>query len=291
MIASLINSKPLRIVGQTLKNWWMNDPFTNSAATAYYALFSMPGLIIIVMAIATLFVEKRIVEVELLFHLQSIFGDDIAGTVLNIVNQTRQDNKSILALIIGFSTLAFAATGLFLQLQRSLNRVWSGVNIRKKRVPMFIRNRLLSFGMIIVIGFLLLTSLTMTALLNYFSGWLGATFGQDLVILVKWVDFAVSFCIVTFLFSFMFKMMPDAYVRWRYAIWGGIVSTLFFNIGEYGINYYFKLAEPASAFGAAGSLVLLLLWVSYSCLILLIGAEFSKAVHDSLEYESDESQE
>jgi membrane protein len=282
-IIKTYNHPAVNIIKNTLRNWWGNDPLTNSAATAYYALFSMPGLIIIVMAVATLFVEKRIVEIELLYHLQSILGDEIASTILNIVNQTRQENKSLIALVLGLFTLGFAATGLFAQLQKSLNRVWQGAKKRKKRVPQFIRNRVVSFGMILVIGFLLLTSLMMTALLNYFADWLTAMFGQDLVVFVKWIDFAVSFGIVTLLFSVMFKMMPDTYVRWRYAIWGGILSTALFNIGEYAINYYFQLAEPASAFGAAGSLVLLLLWVSYSCLILLIGAEFSKSIHDQVE--------
>lgn len=279
----LLHNRPARIAGRTLINWWKNDPLTNSAATAYYALFSMPGLIIFVMATATLFVEKQVVEVELFYHLQSILGEDIANTVLKIVNETNQNNKGFVALIIGLATLAFAATGLFVQMQKSLNRIWDGERVRKRRVPKFIRNRLVSFGMIFVIGFLLLVSLMMTALLNYFADWLSMIFGPEFVVLVKWIDFGVSFGIVTLLFSVMFKIMPDIYVRWRYAVWGGVLSTILFNCGEYAINYYFKIAEPASAFGAAGSLVLLLLWVSYSCLILLIGAELSKSIHDEVE--------
>ena len=256
---------------------------TNAAATSYYAIFSLPGLMIIILGVATLFIEKRVVEGEILGHVTNILGADAATSIQNIVDQTKQDNRNLFALIIGFSTLFFAATGLFVQLQKSFNKVWE-VDIKKSTGAIkFVKNRLLSFGLIVVIGFLLLVSLTITALLNYLSAWLSTYVPVELLSVMKWVDFTVSFAIITFLFSLMFKTMPDAIVKWKYAIWGGMISTVFFNLGEYAINYYFQLAEPASAFGAAGSIILLMIWVTYSCLVLLMGAEFSKAAMEIVE--------
>ena len=271
------------IVLNALKSWWRHDPMTNAAATSYYAIFSLPGLMIIILGVATIFVEKNVIEDEVLGHVSAILGADAATSIQNIVDQTKQNNRDVFALILGFSTLFFAATGLFAQLQKSFNKVWE-VDIKKSTGMLkFIKNRLLSFSIIVVIGFLLLVSLTVTALLNYLSAWLATYVPLEFLSAMKWVDFAMSFAIITFLFSLMFKIMPDVHVKWKYAIWGGMLSAIFFNVGEYGINYYFQMAEPASAFGAAGSLILLMIWVSYSCLILLLGAEFSKTSMETIE--------
>jgi membrane protein len=271
------------IILKTLQNWWRHDPMTNAAATSYYAIFSLPGLMIIILGFATLFVEESVIKGEVLEHITNILGADAAASIQNITEQTKQNNRDLLAIIIGFIALFFAATGLFVQLQKSFNKVWE-VDIKKSTGFLkFIKNRLLSFSIIVVIGFLLLVSLTITALLNYLSDWLSTYVPSELLSMMKWIDFSISFAIITFLFSLMFKTMPDVYVKWKYAIWGGMVSTIFFNLGEYGINYYFKMAEPASAFGAAGSIILLMLWVSYSCLILLMGAEFSKVSMETIE--------
>ena len=253
-----------------------DDPFTQSAAAAYYAIFALPGLLIIVMAIAAFVFDQSRVEAEVLGHITNILGAQAAQNVNQIVTETQQGDRDTWAMIAGIITLLFGATGLFAQLQRSLNRIWE-VEVKKSAgLLAFLKTRLISFSVILVIGFLLLVSLSLTAIINLLGEWISAQFSPSLATILSLVNMTFSFLTITALFTFIFKMLPDAIVSWRSAFFGGALSTILFTIGEYALNYYFKLAEPQSSFGAAGSIILLMLWVSYSCMILLVGAEFAK---------------
>jgi membrane protein len=266
----------LKVINKTFRNWLDDDPFTQSAAAAYYAIFSLPGLLIIVMAVAAIFFDQQRVEKEILGHLDNMVGRDASRTVQDIVEETQRGKRDFWAMLVGFVTLAFGATGLFAHLQRSLNRIW-GVEVAKKAGwYAFLKSRLTSFGLILIIGFLLLISLSLTAFFNLFSEWLATQFSPEFARGSMLMSNIMSFLIVVVLFALIFKILPDAQVGWKVSFYGGILTAVLFSVGEYALNFYFEIAEPQSSFGAAGSVILVMLWVSYSCLILLIGAEFSK---------------
>lgn len=266
----------MKILIKALKNWLADDPFTQSAAAAYYAIFSLPGLLIIVMSLAAIFFDQQRVEQEVLGHINGILGTESAQRINEIVHDTQRGNRDIWAMVAGVVTLLFGATGLFVQLQRSLNRIWE-VEIKKSTGwTSFLKSRLVSFGLILAVGFLLLISLSLTTFITIFGEWISAKLSAEWALGFLIVDMVFSFLIITSLFTLIFKILPDAVVRWRVAFLGGALSTVLFTVGEYALNYYFELAKPQSGFGAAGSLILLMLWVSYSCMILMIGAEFAK---------------
>jgi len=267
----------LKVLKSTFQNWIKDDPFTQSAAAAYYSIFSMPGLLIIVMALAALFFDQQQVEQQILGQIKSSMGAETAETIREVVNETQRKDRDIWGLIVGIATLAFGATGLFAHLQRSLNQIW-GVEI-KKSAGWFklVKDRLISFSLVLVIGFLLLVSLSLTSALAIFKEWLAGHLSEGMLLLLIPINIAISLSLVVILFALIYKILPDVDVPWSSAFGGAVLSALLFTLGEHAIGLYFGIAEPQSSFGAAGSIILIMLWVSYSCMIVLIGAEFSKA--------------
>lgn len=271
-----------RFLKNVFKTWNNCDPFLQSAATAYYALFSLPGLLIIIIAVASQFISKDIVETEVIDHITHTLGTDSAESIKTIIARSNTQGQGLWALTAGLMTLAFGATGLFIQIQHSLNRIWN-VEVKKSAGFMtFFKNRAASFGIVVIIGFLLLVSLTITALLTAFKGWLSTQLPEIVISLFFMLDFAVSIMVISCLFAVIFKVLPDVHIRWKEAFYGGIASAVLFSVGEYAMNIYFDVARPQSTFGAAGSMVLLMLWMSYSCLILLLGASFTKVFGEYL---------
>ncbi len=266
----------ISLLVKTFKNWIKDDPFTHSAAAAYYSIFSLPGLLIIIMSLAAIFFDQQQVEDLVLEQIKGSLGSETANSIKNIVEETQSSNRDIWGLLIGIATLLFGATGLFAHLQRSLNKIWEAEIKKSVNIFKLVKNRLISFSIILIIGFLLLISLSLTAALTIFGEWLDTYFSSGWEFILYPLNVIISFLIVSTLFSAIFKILPDVIVPWKSAIMGGIVSSIFFTFGENALNIYFELVEPQSSFGAAGSLILLMLWVSYSCMIVLIGAEFSK---------------
>lgn len=266
----------MNFIIKTARRWYDDDPFTLSASVAYYAVFSLPGLLIVVMAVASLAFERQEVENAVLGHIRALLGDNIARGMDGIVHETQQDGRDFWAFIIGILTLLFGATGLFAQIQKALNIIWE-VEVRANAsLWNFLRTRATSLGIVVSLGFLLLISLLATALLSILNEWLMIQLPHFFVYVFYLLDIGMSFVVGLFIFTMIFKILPDANIGWRPAIAGGTVSTLLFLLGEYAITFYFETVEPASAFGAAGSIILLMLWASYSCLLLLFGAQFGK---------------
>ena len=261
---------------KAFKNWFNNDPFMHSAAAAYYAIFSFPGLLIITTAVAAFAFDQQQVETQVIGKISQMIGAETAQNINEIVQETQRQNRDLWALIIGVLTLSFGATGLFAQLQISLNHIFEVEAAQTTGAWSFVKTRLISFGIILMLGLLLLISLSLTALITVLNDWISSQFSSVFLSIIYLINLLVSFSIVTVLFTLIYKILPDTKIAWRSAFFGGIVATLFFKIGEHVLNLYFELAEPESSFGAAGSLVLLMLWVSYSCMILFMGAEFSK---------------
>ena len=269
-----------KILKKTFMNWLRDDPFTQSAATAYYAIFSLPGLLIIIMSLAAIFFEQNAVENAVLGHIGNILGNEAQQNINDIVQETQRNNRDFWAMLVGVVTLAFGATALFAQLQRSLNHIWD-VQVKKSAGWFaFVKTRIISFSLILIIGFLLLVSLVLTAIITVFGEWVSAQLSPEWSVGLTVINLLLSLSIISILFALIFKILPDAHVSWKPALMGGFFAAVLFNFGEQALNHYFELAKPGSSFGAAGSIILMMLWVSYSCLILLLGAEFTKTYEE-----------
>jgi membrane protein len=233
-------------------------------------------LLVIVIACAGIVFGREAVQGEVSRQIGAAINDDTAKQLEDIIAKASEKETSIIAATISIITLILGATGVFAQLQVSLNQIWEVKASDKKKWLKSVKDRLLSFGLIISIGFLLLISLLLTSALTAFAGWIKAHLPDFMFYLFYVINFIISFGVVTVLFALMFKILPDAKVRWRDVWIGAMATTLLFLIGKFGLGIYFGKAEPGSVYGAAGSIVLLMLWASYSCMIVFYGAEFTK---------------
>lgn len=265
------------LLKETYQEWNEDDPWRMAAAMSYYAIFSLPGLLIIVITVAGYFFSQKAVEGEIENQIGEMIGPEAASSVQTMVSNAQNIESSTWAAIIGIATLIFGATGVFYQLQQSLNKIWE-VEVKKEEagVKKLLLDRVSSFGMILIIGFLLLISLVLTAGLSALSDYISQNLTDYLLYVFYVAEFLVSYGIVTLLFALIYKVLPDVIIKWRTVRVGALVTAALFVIGKFGLGIYFGNSDPASAYGAAGSLILILLWVSYSCLILFFGAEFTQ---------------
>lgn len=259
---------------------WKEDYASRlSAALAYYTIFSLAPLLVIVIAITGLIWEAEAVQAQILSQVQSLVGAEGADFVANLITNTGSRGEDIVVLIIGILALLFGALGVFNELHNSLNIIW---NVKQEQVKGFLQavkkviiDRLLSFTMILGIGFLLLVSLVVTAGLSATQETIGNAFPMSEFIL-QVVNLVISLGVITVLFALIFKFLPDAQISWRDVWLGALVTAMLFSIGKTAIGIYLGNSAVASIFGAAGSLVLLLLWIYYSAQILFFGAEFTQ---------------
>lgn len=268
----------LSIIATTYKNWINNEPFQMSAAVSYYALFSFPALLIIIIQTTGMFYEKSKVKGKIINEIQLVLGKDSAQTVEIMLKNAIDQQQSTLVIIIGIITLLYGATGMFIALQKSLNTIWGVKPKPKNEFLKMIKDRVFSLGLILMIGFLLLISLVMTALITATTEWLSQYFPEIIIYGIQILNFIVSMVLITILFAMIFKILPDVKIRWRDVWLGAFVTTILFSIGKSALGIYFGTVNPGSTFGAAGSVILILLWVSYSSLILFFGAEFTQVI-------------
>ena len=269
------------ITKKTGKAWMAADPFRQSAVIAYYAIFSIPALLVIIITLAGFAFGREAVQGHISGQIGSAIGEDTAKQVEEMIANAGAQRNSIWATIISVVTLIVGATGVFAQLQISLNQIWEVKVTAKKKWLKSLKDRLFSFGLILSIGFLLLISLLLTTGLSAFSEWIKIHLPDFMLFVFQLINFALSFSVIAVLFALMFKILPDARIRWKDVWIGSIVTSLLFVLGKFLLGFYFGKADPGSTYGAAGSIVLLMLWVSYSCMIVFFGAEFTKqfAVH------------
>ncbi|MBC7383375.1 MAG: YihY/virulence factor BrkB family protein [Bacteroidia bacterium] len=269
------------ITKKTAAAWFEADPFRQSAIIAYYAIFSIPALLVIIISCAGFAFGQEAVRGEITSQISNVMGHDTALQVEEMIIKASAQKGSIWATIISIITLILGATGVFTQLQVSLNQIWEVKVVAKKVWLKSVKDRLFSFGLIISIAFLLLISLLVTAAVAAFSGWIKAYLPEFILVVFYLINFIISFGVISVLFALMFKILPDAIIKWGDVWIGSFVTGFFFVVGKFALEIYFGKAEPASTYGAAGSIILIMLWVSYSCMIVFFGAEFTKqyAVH------------
>lgn len=265
------------LLKESYQEWIDDEPFDLSAIVAYYSIFSLPALLIIVITIAGAVFGQEAVQGKVAEEIGKAMGKEAGTEIQNMIAQASQKQNSTAAAIIGIATLLFGATGVFTALQTSLNRIWEvRPDPEKSGIKKLIIDRTVSFGLILVIGFLLLISLVLTTLLALLSGWIKEKLPDVLLYVFYVINFIFTFGVIMMVFAMIYKFLPDAKIRWK-SVWiGSAVTALLFVIGKLALSMYFSKADPGSAYGAAGSVIVILLWVSYSCLILFFGAEFTQ---------------
>ena len=260
----------------TYLEWNEDEPFRQSAVIAYYSIFSLPALLIIIVNTVGLVLGEEAVEGQISAQISDLVGSEAAKQVEEMIANVSQQGNNVIGIIIGIGTLLFGATGVFYQLQQSLNQVWEVELKPNAGYAKIALDRATSLGVILAIGFLLLVSLLLTTLLTALGGWIERQLPDFMYYFFQVLNFLVSFGVVTLLFALIYKVLPDVKISWH-AVWvGALVTALLFTIGKSAIGFYFGKSNPASAFGAAGSVILILLWVNYSALIFLFGAEFTQ---------------
>jgi len=261
---------------ETIIKWNNDDAFTHAAAVSFYALISLPGILIIIINTMGIFISKKVIEGDIAEKINMLMGKDTAKQIQQIIVNASQQPSSDILVIVGIGVLMVSATGVFIQLQTSLNQVWQ-VKIKKEAGWIkLIRDRAESFSLILIVGLLLFISIILSSIISSISSFLTLIIPGFSIYIFYLFDFIISFSIQTILFALIFKYLPDIKIKFN-ALWvGAFLTTILFYLGKICLNMYFNKISPESVFGAAGSVILILLWIYYSCLLLLFGAEFTQ---------------
>jgi len=272
--------KTLIDLWQVFKNtairWNAAGPWRQSAILAYYSIFSLPALLLIIIVMAGYFFGEAAVAREMSEQIGDMIGKETARVIEATIANAAETGSSTLAMLIGVGFLLFGATTVFYHLQVSLNRIWGVVPKPRQAFLKYLRDRLLSFSLILIIGFLMMISLIITSVLATLNDWITHHWPEVMLPLINLTNYLISIVVIGTLFALMFKILPDAIIRWRSVIVGSILTALLFSLGQYGLSIYFQMSDPGSVYGAPGAIILLMIWVSYVAMILLFGAEFTR---------------
>jgi membrane protein len=271
------------IIRQSFADFIENKVFKLSAALAFYTIFSLPAMLIIIISISDIFYGRAAIEGTLYRQISSFVGTEAALEVQQTIRNAALSTGSRFATIVGVITLLFGATSIFSEIQDSINHIWKlKAKPRKgKGLLKMVLNRLISFSMVISLGFLLLVSLIINGAMDAFLARLIRMFPELTVIMIYIFNLIFTFGITALLFGMIFKVLPDARIKWRHVRAGAITTAILFMVGRFLIGYYLGHSRLSSAYGTAGSVIVVLLWVYYSSMILYFGAVFTHvyAVH------------
>jgi membrane protein len=265
----------VRMFHSAAQAWWDDDALRLGASLAYYTLFAIAPILVVAAAVAGMVFGAEAVRGEIVGQLDHLIGREGARAVQSLLEGASQRRTGVLATVIGGVTFVVAATGAFLELQGTLNTIWRVKPRPGRHLRAFVIDRLRSFGLVVAIGFLLMVSLAVTAALAALNGWL-SRYAPDVPLLWSAVSMLVSLIVTTGLFALLFRFLPDVRLLWRDVMTGALTTAVLFTFGQFLIGLYLGQSSMASTYGAAGSVMILLLWVYYSCQILLFGAEFTR---------------
>ena len=259
-----------------LKGWWDDNVSRLGASLAYYTLFAIAPVLIVAIAIAGLVFGQEAVRGQIVHQVDDLIGMEGGRAVQALLQGASNHSAGVLATVLGSITFLLGATGAFLELQYALNTIWRVAPKASAGIRDFLLQRLISFGLVVAIGFLLLVSLAVSAALAAFSGWLNARVpGMAFVWMA--VNLIASTAVSTLLFALVYKVLPDVDLDWPDVWIGAVITAVLFGIGKTVIGLYIGHSSTASSYGAAGSVVVLLLWVYYSTQVVLLGAELTRA--------------
>jgi len=275
--AGLTPDRLWAVLKAAVAGWWNDNVPRMGAALAYYTLFSLAPIFIVAIAIAGLAFGEEAVRGEIVGQIEGLVGHDGAQAVQAMLKGAAKPSSSIPATIIGVITFFLGATGAFLELQADLDAIW---RVKPKSRGSFLRDllmqRLISFGLVLGFAFLLLTSLIVSAALAAAHKYMGSAF-PGVAVLWEAVNMVVSLCVITLLFAMIYKVLPDVKLGWSDVWVGAVVTAGLFTIGKFLIGLYLGTSSFASTYGAAGSVIVILVWVYYTSQIILLGAEFTRA--------------
>jgi membrane protein len=268
-------------VRQVFKEFSADNILKYSASLAYYTVFSIAPLLVIISTLSGIFFGKEAINGEVYKQLKGLVGSAAAIQIQDIIKNIHLTGNNFFASVISIVILLIGATSIFGEVQDSLNKIW-GLRVKTKKIWWrLIVTRLLSFSLIVSIGFIMIVSLILNAIVSAFGNFLSKYIHHFSVYLIETVEAVLSFLVATFLFSLMFKLLPDAKIRWKDVIFGGFITAIFFTLGKLAIGYYLGKSNLTTLYGAAGSIIIIMVWVYYSSIILYLGAEFTK-VHANL---------
>lgn len=265
-----------QILKETFTEWNDSSASNDSASLAYYAIFSIPGLLIIIIWIAGYFFGEDAIRGEITSQISGLMGEDVAKSIQDMVAGALIDKQNIFMKIVGIGSLVFGSTTLFFQLQKTLNTLWDVEAAPKKALVKFLLDRANSLSMILILGFLLMITMVLSSFISLFNNLITTYFGLETYFIVEIVNFAIGFLVVVLLFALMFKVLPDVEISWK-SVWkGALLTAILFTVGKFLLSLYFSQFKPTSTFGAAGTVILVMLWINYSCMLIFFGAEFTK---------------
>jgi membrane protein len=247
-----------------------------SASLSYYTIFSIGPVLIIIISLAGIFYGREAVQGKIYFQIRGLIGDQAAIQVQEIIQNIEKSQLSTSGAVVGVIILLVGATGVFTEIQDSINYIWSVRAKPKHGWVKLVLNRLLSFSLIVSVGFILMVSLAIHALVDALHSKLMTLFDRDLVFLLQSFNYVILFVVITALFTIIFRVLPDAVIRWRDVIVGSAFTAILFLVGKFLIGYYLGNSDIGDTYGAAASVIIILLWVYYSSIILYFGAEFTK---------------
>jgi len=272
---------------EKIKDWWTifkqtcidfsdNNVPRMCAALSYYTLFSLAPILLIVITVADIFYGRAAVEGTLFGEIKSFVGSDAAMQIQEIIKNAARSRHATFASIIGSVALVFSATGVFTEIQGSINTIWQLKAKPRKGWVKFLLNRVISLSMILGLGFILLVSLVVNAVLDLLMQRLLTVLPEGSIWITYSANTLITFAVISFLFGIIFKFLPDAEIQWKDVRTGSFTTAVLFMIGKFAIGYYLGKSNPGGTYGAAGSAVIILLWVYFSAMILYFGACFTK---------------
>jgi membrane protein len=267
-----------KIIKRSFADCIANNVLKLSAALAFSTIFSLPGLMIIIIWFSNVFYRREVVEGSLYNQIGKFIGPDAAAGIQEAMKNSLQTGSSHLATIVGFAALIIGATSVFGEIQDSINLIWR-LKAKPRKGTGWLRliiNRLLSFSMIVSLGFILLVSLVINGAMDLIINRLLQKFPDVTVIVIYAVNIILTFFITSFVFALVFKILPDAKIKWKHVRTGAFTTAVFFMAGKFLISYYLGHSTMSSAYGTAGSVIVVLLWVYYSSMILYFGASFTR---------------
>ncbi len=260
----------------TLKTFIAGNYIRYSASLSYYTIFSLAPLLIITISLSGYFFGRQAMEGKIFSEIRSLAGDDAAIQIRLMIRHVITSQDSSVAKVAGIIAIVLGITGVFTELQDSVNRIWNLKTKPKLDWKKYLIKRFISLGIFSFIGFMIVLSLIINWLINIFGNYLVRFFEGASVYMVFSINRIFIIAIVAVFFTFMFKFLPDGKVKWKDAIRGAIFTSIFFMLGKAGIDYYIVYSHVATMYGAAGSLIVLLLWIYYSSIIIYFGAAFTK---------------
>jgi membrane protein len=270
-----------------MRKWWLvfRQAFTEfvddhgmklSAALSYYTVFSIGPMLIIIISLAGILLGKDAVRGKLFYQINGLVGNEAALQIQDIIQNIEKSQFTTTGVVIGIIILIVGATGVFAEIQDSINYIWSLKAKPTKGWLKLLINRLISFSLIVSFGFIMMVSLVVHALMDLLQERLVRLFDDATLIVFQALNYTILFAVIATLFAIIFKVLPDGRIRWKDAFVGAIFTASLFLIGKFGIGFYLGASDIGVTYGAAASIIIILLWVYYSSIILFFGAEFTK---------------